>query len=159
MQHPWKIKAPYALKQMWLSLTSSLVNPCYVEDCVMIRVKLSTLPLSTMHWNMRRTCPLFHACTTYTWTKIQDPLSIVITSSTLKRKKLLSSHKILHFFENLFTHRIYHLPTYPIRPMFLWIFKNIELNKQFMHCCVIYHGTTMTKQVEYQSKLHNCFSC
>jgi len=118
---------------------------------------MSTLPLSTMHWSMRRTCTLFHACTTYTWTKIWNQLSIVVTSSTLKRKKPLGSHKNLIFFENLLAHRIYHLPTYPIRSMFHWIFKNIQLNKQFMHCCVICHGTTMTKEVEYQSELHNFF--
>jgi len=38
-----------------------------------------------------------------------------------------------------------------------WIVKNIQLNKQFLHYYVIYHGMAMPKQMEFFKKLHNSF--
>jgi hypothetical protein len=51
----------------------------------------------------------------------------------------------LDFFKEL-AHIIYHLPTYPIKPLFYKIVKNIQLHKQILHCCVFYRGVVMIEQ-------------
>jgi hypothetical protein len=65
-----KRKTPFPPKQMSFSPHSFLVNLlCYIRDCVMERVRLFTLP----PWSVKRISTLnFHACITYTWTKIYN---------------------------------------------------------------------------------------
>jgi len=43
-------------------------------------------------------------------------------------------------------HTIYHLPTYPIIPLFYKTVKNIQLHKEILHYCVFYHGVAMIEQ-------------
>jgi hypothetical protein len=61
---------------------------------------------------------------THTWIDIHDWLSIMIISFALKETKLALT-TIFNFFQDSFTHKIYHLSTKPIKLMFFEIIENI----------------------------------
>jgi hypothetical protein len=60
----------------------------YKGNSIITRLRLFAFPPPTTCYNVERRIIFFNACIMYTWIKIHDLLSTVLTSFTLKETKL-----------------------------------------------------------------------